>query len=310
MNESEKTERGTDEAFLQLMKVSGTSILKLFGFTADKAEQYYFQAVVLKEKELKPDIEGFPMLASEEGRVFLEFQGYRDPYICHRLMAEVFMACASEQYSGEVIAGIIYTDKTYQDSALPLNEFVEMKNCHLGGCIREIVLTDYTEKELETIDPKLVVLAPFTLPNQTDKATLLTKGREWSYSVKKLFPDRLQKDVLNLLGLFILNRFRQFSYKEVIAMLNFDLMDTLAGKQIYEMGHQKGRDDGRDEEHQERLKDAQEMLIGILIERFDVVPSEVIKQIRALKQWEVLKNLPIQALRCPDMTSFKKKLSL
>jgi len=306
MIEEEKTERGTDEAFLQLMKVSGNSLLKLFGFTADKAEQYYFQAVVLKEKELKPDIEGFPMLASEEGRVFMEFQGYWDPYICHRLMAEVFMACASEQYPGDVIACIIYTDKTYQNAALPLNEFVDMKNCHLGGCIREIVLTDYTEKELETVDPKLVVLAPFTLPNQIDKTTLLTKGREWSSSIKEVFPERLQKDALNVLGLLILNRFRQLSYEEVITMLKFDLMSTLAGKQIYDMGHQKGHD----EAHEEGLRDAQEMLIGILMARFDVVPSEVIDKIRVIKQREVLKNLPIQALQCPDMTSFKKKLSL
>jgi len=53
----------------------------------------------------------------------------------------------------------------------------------------------------------------------------------------------------------------------------------------------------------------QEMLISILIERFGVIPSEIMAQILAIKEWEVLKNLPIQALRCPDVASFKKKLS-
>jgi hypothetical protein len=68
-----KATRGTDEVFLNLMKVSGNSLLKLLGMAADKAKQYHFQAVVLKDKSLKPDIEGFPTLASEEGRVFIEF---------------------------------------------------------------------------------------------------------------------------------------------------------------------------------------------------------------------------------------------
>jgi hypothetical protein len=84
-------------------------------------------------------------------------------------------------------------------------------------------------------------------------------------------------------------------------MLNFDLMDTLAGQQIYDMGHEKGLDEG--------YLVGQEMLIGILKERFGVVPSEIVAQIRAIKQSEVLKNLPIQALRCPDVGSFKEKLS-
>jgi hypothetical protein len=38
---------------------------------------------------LKPDIEGFPLLKSEKGRIFIEFQGYNDPFIRHRLMAQV-----------------------------------------------------------------------------------------------------------------------------------------------------------------------------------------------------------------------------
>ncbi|MDM8560499.1 DUF2887 domain-containing protein [Candidatus Parabeggiatoa sp. HSG14] len=257
--------------------------------------------MVLKEKELKPDIKGFPILASDEGRIFIEFQGYWDPFVCHRLMAEVFLGCASEKYSGEVVACIVYTDKTYQEAALPLNEFTDMTNCHLGGCIREILLTDYTEKELEAIDPKLVVLAPFTVSAETNKTTLLAKGQEWSHLVREVFPETLQKEALNLLGLFLLNRFRQFNYEEVVAMLNFDLMDTVAGQQIYDMGHEKGVDEG--------YLGAQEMLIGILKERFGVVPSEIMAQIRAIKQWDVLKNLPIQALRCPDVGSFKKKLS-
>ena len=35
------------------------------------------------------DIEGFPILEGEDGRVFLEFQGYKDQFIRHRLLAKI-----------------------------------------------------------------------------------------------------------------------------------------------------------------------------------------------------------------------------
>jgi len=94
----------------------------------------------------------------------------------------VFLGCAGENYKGSVMAGIVYTDKKYQKAAEPLNAFnglTPKEACHLKGCFREVVLTDYTEEKLEAIDPKLIVLALFTLTDKTDKTTLLAKGREW-----------------------------------------------------------------------------------------------------------------------------------
>jgi len=58
--------------------------------------------------------------------------------------------------------------------------------------------------------------------------------------VTQVFPSQQQQEVLDILGLFILNRFRNCTYEEVKAMLNFDLMDTVAGRQVYDMGVQKG----------------------------------------------------------------------
>jgi hypothetical protein len=36
---------------------------------------------------------------------------------------------------------------------------------------------DYTEEKLLNIDPKLVVLAPFTLSKKADKTTILAKAK-------------------------------------------------------------------------------------------------------------------------------------
>ncbi|RKZ49448.1 MAG: hypothetical protein DRR16_05990 [Candidatus Parabeggiatoa sp. nov. 3] len=81
-------------------------------------------------------------------------------------------------------------------------------------------------------------------------------------------------------------------------MLNFDLMDTVAGKQVYDMGLQKGV-----------INDAQEMVIEVLDARFGMVPNEVVETIQTISERDVLKNLHRQATLCPDNIHFKEILS-
>jgi len=302
MAKPKKTTRGTDETFIKLMTISGSSLLKLLGVPPEKAEKYHFRAVTLKEKRIEPDVEGIPMLNSEQGPVFIEFQGYHDPFIRYRLAAAVFQGCSQQEYKGSVIAGIVYTDTGFKNAALPLSTVTEAKKCQMIDCFQEIVLTDYTEEKLKAIDPKLIVLAPFTLSAQTDKRKVLEKGRKWGREVGQVFPSQQYQEALDILGLFFLNRFRDFKYEEVIAMLNFDLMDTVAGRQLHEMGHQKGLQKGL-------IEDAREMVLELLEERFGIVPKTVIKQIRAIPLREHLKQLHRQAIRCSDMKGFKEMLS-
>jgi len=81
-------------------------------------------------------------------------------------------------------------------------------------------------------------------------------------------------------------------------MLNFDLMDSVAGQQVYDMGHQKGL-----------IEEAREMVLEALKEKFGIVPSNIIEQIRAISLREHLTELLRQAIRCPDLESFKEVLS-
>jgi hypothetical protein len=292
MAKPKKTTRGTDETFLKLMTLSGSSILKLLGVPKKKADKYHFRAVTLKEKRMEPDVEGIPMLKSEKGPIFIEFQSYWDPFIRYRLVASVFQGCTQQRYKEQVIAGIIYTDKEYQTAALSLSKIMGAKDCQ--DWFKEIVLTDYTETELLNIDPKLIVLAPFTLDTETDKAFVLEKGREWGHKIQQTFPNAQQQEAHDILGLFVLNRFRQLQYEEVIAMLNFDLMDTVAGQQVYEKG---------------LIEEAREMVLEALREKFGIVPSDMIQQVRTISLREHLKQLHRQAIRCPDLESFKEMLS-
>lgn len=170
--------RGTDDPFYQLMQVSGSSVLKLVGLSQEEADQYQFKAVILKDKSLKPDMEGLPYLESTQGRVFLEFQGYLDKFIRHRLLAEVFWSCRQERYEGPVWACILYTQKEYQTEAVSLTNFRRTQNCQLADGIHESVLTDYTEADLLRFDPRLVILIPLTIVDPT-QVKLWEKAAEW-----------------------------------------------------------------------------------------------------------------------------------
>jgi len=81
-------------------------------------------------------------------------------------------------------------------------------------------------------------------------------------------------------------------------MLNFDLMDTVAGRQLHEMGHQKGL-----------MESAREMLLVILEERFGIVPHDLMKQIHTVPLRKHLKQLHRQAIRCPNIERFEEMLS-
>jgi len=54
---------------------------------------------------------------------------------------------------------------------------------------------------------------------------------------------------------------------------------------------------------------ARDMLLDALEARFGLVPHKLIDQIRTIDQLEMLTSLFKQAMRCPDLHSFKKQLS-
>ena len=236
--------RGTDEAFLGLMNVSGKAVLKLIGLDHIEAEQYIFKSVVLKEKRLEPDMEGIPLFEKDTKKVFIEFQAYRHEYIRYNLGAKVLTACAQEKHSDEVVAAIIYTDNVFKEKALPVNAFSKQLGKKLAHQIKEVVLTDYNLSELMDIDPKLIILAPFTISKDVPTSQLSSNGRQWKTIIQNVFASTEQKDASDVLGLFLLNRFRQLTREEIKAMLDFDILDTVAGRQVWYEAEEKGLEKG------------------------------------------------------------------
>jgi len=89
-------------------------------------------------------------------------------------------------------------------------------------------------------------------------------------------------------------------------MLNFDLMESVAGKQVYDMGYEKGAESG--EQRGER-KGEQKMVLEALEVRFGAVPDLISKQILKISQQNVLSDLLRQAIQCQTVKDFKNPLS-
>ncbi|MBF0223826.1 MAG: DUF2887 domain-containing protein [Desulfobacterales bacterium] len=286
--------RGTDELFLQLTKISGDALLKLLGLSDDEAKQYKFRSIVLKTKRLEPDIEAIPLLPGHKP-IYIEFQGYMDPFIRYKLVSKALLGCANENYSGDALAYIIYTDEKYKIAANDI-DVLEIKN---SVSITEIVLTDYAEEQLLLIDPRLVVLAPFTVKKQSE---LAEKSRVWKSEIEKHYEVDLKKQAQDLIALFILNRFKNLSREEVVAMLNFDLMDTKAGKQIFEEGMEKGMEKGM-------LNEAQEMVMEAIEAKYGNISQDIAEKIKAINYRDILKKLLKYAIRCKDIDEFTDVLA-
>jgi predicted transposase/invertase (TIGR01784 family) len=262
---------GTDNPFFQLMKLAGSSMLKLAGIPAP--EQYRFDATVLKDKRLEPDIQGLPILDSDLDRIFMEFQGYPDEFFNYRFIAQVLQSCHLDKYRKQVRLVVFYTDEKYRQASYPLNQL--SPTAHFD--IHEIVLTNYTLQQLLDIDAKLVVLAPFTADSKLDKDEVKQHLQQWSTTLKQAYPVTEQRDALNLLSLFLLDRFRNVSYEEIIAMMNFNLLDSRAGQDILEIGRNKGRQEGR--------------LEGRLEERLELVKKHVLSMLKEGLSIDLIKNV-------------------
>ena len=205
------------------------------------------------------------------------------------LASKITMSCAHDHYNGPVLGVNIYTDQNCKDNALPvqLNSTFD-QTCNLCATFKEIVLPAYSEKQFSKIDQRLTILAPFTVSPNVSSKKLKQLCNKWKKTLYNAYPETMHKDIVNVLSLFILNRFRDLSVKEVKEMLNFDLSSTRAGIELIGIGEKRGKKEGQ-----------RHFLIMTLKDRFG----------KLSKQFEIDQRLTILApfTVSPDVSSKKLK---
>jgi hypothetical protein len=196
--------------------------------------------------------------------------------------------CLKSQDDKPVRGIIVYTEKKYQTSALALEQLITPL-AKVTDLIQEIVLTDYSEAELLAADPRLIVLAPFTISTKLDKAVLKQKVAQWRIQIDACYPATEElNEAVNIIGLLLLHRFRDLNHQEIIDMLNLDLMQSRAGREIYQMGQieaeqkckQAGLIEGEQRGKQAGLVEGERSVITRLLEkRFGKLPHSVLMRL-------------------------------
>ena len=274
--------RGTDDPFYQLMKISGDAILKLFGIQSNN--DYEPRAIVLKEKRLYPDIIAFPK-NKDQDIVMIEFQGYKEPMMRYIMASKISMMCTQEDYTGPVLGAIVYTDKAFKKASLPFSIESQSGKSYLKGQFIEIDLSEYTEQELVDIDEQLIILAPFTLAKNYPKDEYSQRCRQWKKQIDQLFSQKTVEQVTNILSLFILDRQRNMSRKEVENMFHFDISNTRVGKELLKEGEKKGKKEGKIEGEK---KAALKLIAKQMAKKFDMSIRSILPRLRPLQTNDIM----------------------
>jgi addiction module HigA family antidote len=271
-------ERGTDSPFYQLMTIMGDAVLKLVGVKSEN--DYTAHAIVLKDKRLYPDIVAMPKDKNKE-IVMLEFQGYKEPMIKYILTSKITMLCTQEEYTGQVLGAIVYTDQKFMDASLPCRIDSQSGTSQIRGEFVEIKLSSFTEKQLIAIDPKLIVLAPFTISEKISDTDYVKKCRKWKKKIDRIFTEETVHQVTDLLSFFILNRRRNLTAKEVQSMFNFDISQTRVGKDLLQEGEKRGEKKGE-------KKLAKKLIAEQLSTKFNIEKRRIMPRLEPLRTIDML----------------------
>ena len=285
-----KKSRGTDSPFYQLMTIMGDAMLKLIGVQSNN--DYQPHAIVLKEKRLYPDIVAFPKNKDRE-IVMIEFQGYKEPMIKFIMASKISMMCTQEQYTGAILGAIVYTDRKFMDVSQPFSIQSQCGKSWLKGEFIEIDLSSFTENDLTEIDEQLIVLAPFTLPKNYPKNEYIQKCKQWKKRIDQIYTDETVHQVTGLLSLFILDRQRNMNRKEVKAMFDFDISQTVVGKELIEEGLIKGRKEGEKKGERKgkiegEKKAAKKMLASQMSRKFNIQKRRIMPRLEPLRTSDMM----------------------
>ncbi|MBF0495084.1 MAG: hypothetical protein HQK58_00685 [Deltaproteobacteria bacterium] len=195
------------------------------------------------------------------------------------------------------MAKVEYTEYVYFNAARPLAITDSTGRYAMQWPLKEIVLEELREEDLLAVDPRLVVLAPFTASKKIPKEYLAKNANHWGELARKSCSNEMSVELLDILALFFLNRFRGVSRTEVVDMLHLDLANTVAGQELIQLGAEKGK-----------IEDARDMVIEALATRFELVPQNISDKVNQIETRETLKQLLRIAIKAENLETFKAKL--
>ena len=268
---------GTDKVIANFFEKSGDALLSLLRVNVDDKERIYPRVRVIKQQEIRPDFEITEITIEEEPlRVYIEVQGYFDRYVLYRAISGALLASKMDDYRGRILIGVIYLRRAYMKGVLkPIGEKGNMIE------IREVCIEEYDIKELVSIDKRLVIFLPYTRGIRRKEDLV----RE--YKIVEDEVSGLDKDLLDQFIMMVISRFKRLNIWEVRDMFRIDVKDSVAFKEMYEMGIKDGIQQGfREGEYKKAIEIARALYeLGVDLEKIKRATKLSIDELkRILKQ--------------------------
>jgi len=244
--------------------------LALFQLTANCT--YDFSAPVIKAKEKRLDGLLEPSQAGE-AHYFLELQGYVDKQIYWRVLHQIgwFHEKNPDHDHDNWMALILFLDESHDPGVKTLGPMAQ----NASDWLKTGVLADLLAKIPTQAPPILNVLRPLAVE---DNAQLEKEAPKWADELRQLqnVPQATKVRLEDIFTYFITQKLTHLSRKEIDRMLKLTpLEQTTAGKELIEIGHDKGREEALQEATQKHL-------LQLLAFRFGVVPKNVKEQLETL----------------------------
>ncbi len=273
----------TDKLFHEYFQLAPHVIFELLQMTP--ACSYQFESPVVKESErrldgfLKPDDPTCPYY-------FIEFQGYYDPLIYWRMVAQIGLY---HQQNRELdgknwLAVALFLDKAHDPGVKTLGPlYPGRKRWLVRGVFSKLL------KKVATPSPALNVLRPLA----EDESVLRQEGARWTDEIRQAsgVPIATKNQLLDLLVQFIAQRLVNLSRKEIESMLKLvPFEETRAGQEYIAEGR--------------RLS-----IIDFLNARFGETPQSVIDKLNLIERQDVLKILVKHAALVDSLVKFEAILT-
>ncbi len=253
----------TDKEFYKLFSADPKRLFELIGISTQV--DYTMKSITLKDLELRVD--GFLESDYENEPVyFVEFQGYPDKTIYHRMVKA--MAIYGETHPDRQIRGmILFTKESLDPKTKPWYNLTEFKDQGFKVYYFDEMLKELEAKEMH--HPLVSVFKPYLIE---DQELLKEESKKWYVALEGGVLDERVRDIYCTIFIrWMQERFTKLTYEEIFTMLESltPIEETRSYKELIEKGKKEGKKEGETKgRNEEKIEIAKKMLL-----RGDTIPS-------------------------------------
>jgi predicted transposase/invertase (TIGR01784 family) len=217
-----------DTIFFQLFQQSPTLLFELLPQPPERADEYIFDSVEVKETSFRMD--GVFLPPDSSGIVYIcEVQFQIDPLLYERLVSEIgIYTYRNRERFADWQAVVIYPSRTVEQSRLNM-----VQDLLASGRIIRVYLDELGAVEELPIGLSLMVLTTL----EGDLATVEAR--------RLIGQARGSGDIISLISTIVLYKFNTLSRDEVDLMLGIELQQTRVYKEALAEGRVEGRTEGQ-----------------------------------------------------------------